>query len=241
MGCLQERCWTVVRAALLPALALGLTQALAQAGDAGEAGAAWSLSEQDSADCRATPALHVPAYSCPWPGLWGCKSVRRCGGGLNFSFSLPSARPASEAAPLDLSAEIGEAGAVSDVLQAPRWQAARPEAVPQADTEPEEQGLASWYGARFHRRRTASGERFDMNDFTAAHRTLPFGTLVCVRSLLTGRSVRVRINDRGPYVAGRVIDISQAAARALGLTALGTKPVVLQEPLATGRCPSESP
>ncbi len=90
-----------------------------------------------------------------------------------------------------------------------------------------EQGAASWYGRRFHGRRTASGERYDMNALTAAHRTLPFGTLVRVRSQVTGREVDVRINDRGPHVAGRIIDLSQAAAEALGLMGLGIKPVVL--------------
>jgi rare lipoprotein A len=88
-----------------------------------------------------------------------------------------------------------------------------------------ETGLASWYGPGFHRRRTASGERFDMHALTAAHRTLPFGTLVCVRSQATGRDVVVRINDRGPHVANRVLDLSRGAALALGMGGLGLKPV----------------
>ncbi len=90
-----------------------------------------------------------------------------------------------------------------------------------------EEGMASWYGARFHTRRTASGERFDMNDFTAAHRTLPFGTRVCVRSLVTGRAVQVRINDRGPHSPSRIVDLSRAAAQSLGLLGLGIKPVAI--------------
>lgn len=90
-----------------------------------------------------------------------------------------------------------------------------------------EEGMASWYGARFHSRRTASGERFDMNDFTAAHRTLPFGTRVCVRSLVTGRAVQVRINDRGPHSQNRIVDLSRAAAQSLGLLGLGIKPVAI--------------
>lgn len=102
--------------------------------------------------------------------------------------------------------------------------------------------MASWYGARFHRSRTASGERFDMNEFTAAHRTLPFGTRVCVRSLVTGRSVQVRINDRGPHSPGRIIDVSRAAAGALGLLGLGTKPVVVSQAPgdAAAPCPDAS-
>jgi len=91
-----------------------------------------------------------------------------------------------------------------------------------------DQGLASWYGPGLHGRRTASGERFDRSEFTAAHRTLPFGTRVCVRSLVTGKTVMVRINDRGPFGADdRVVDLSQAAARELGMIGLGIKPVQL--------------
>ena len=75
-----------------------------------------------------------------------------------------------------------------------------------------EQGQASWYGNRFHGRLTASGERYDKNALTAAHKTLPFGTVVRVRSLLNGREVDVRINDRGPFVDDRIIDLSYTAA-----------------------------
>jgi rare lipoprotein A len=90
-----------------------------------------------------------------------------------------------------------------------------------ADAEPEltigEHGLASWYGPRFHGKRTASGARFDMHAFTAAHPSLPFGTRVLVRNLATGRAVEVRITDRGPHLRRRIIDLSLAAARAIGL------------------------
>ncbi|WP_439126738.1 septal ring lytic transglycosylase RlpA family protein [Ramlibacter humi] len=90
-----------------------------------------------------------------------------------------------------------------------------------------EEGPASWYGLAFHGRRTASGERFDMKAFTAAHPWLPFGTRVLVRNPRNGRSIVVRINDRGPHVAGRIIDLSHAAAQALGLLGVGTRSVVL--------------
>ena len=90
-----------------------------------------------------------------------------------------------------------------------------------------EQGGASWYGPRFHGRRTASGERYDMHALTAAHRTLPFGTLVRVRSLVNGREVDVRINDRGPFSRLRVIDLSRAAAVELDMLGLGIKNVLL--------------
>ena len=91
-------------------------------------------------------------------------------------------------------------------------------------------GGAPWYGLQFHQRRTASGERFDMGALTAAHPSLPFGTLVCVRSMVNGRVVLVRINDRGPYARGRIIDLSRAAADVLGMLGLGLKQVVLTLP-----------
>jgi rare lipoprotein A len=90
-----------------------------------------------------------------------------------------------------------------------------------------ERGRASWYGAQFHGRRTASGENYDKYALTAAHKTLPFGTIVRVRSLKLGREVDVRINDRGPFAPGRVIDVSQAAAEALGLMGAGVAEVSL--------------
>ncbi len=78
-------------------------------------------------------------------------------------------------------------------------------------------GIASWYGHPYHGRRTASGEVYNMNDMTAAHRTLPFKTRVKVHNLENGRDVTVRINDRGPFVEGRIIDLSFAAAQAMGM------------------------
>lgn len=88
-------------------------------------------------------------------------------------------------------------------------------------TEMPQNGKASWYGKQFQGRKTASGERFDRNQLTAAHRTLPFGTMVLVKSQTTGKSVRVRINDRGPFTEGRIIDLSQAAAAELGMLQKG--------------------
>lgn len=78
-------------------------------------------------------------------------------------------------------------------------------------------GMASWYGPGFHGRKTASGERFNQHALTAAHKTLPLGTLVQVRNLDNNRSVVVTINDRGPFVRGRVIDLSRGAAQKIGL------------------------
>jgi len=91
-----------------------------------------------------------------------------------------------------------------------------------------EVGMASYYGDALQGRRTASGERFDMHALTAAHPTLPFGTRVKVTNLENGRSVVVRINDRGPFVDGRVIDLSHAAARELRFLGRGTTRVRLE-------------
>lgn len=82
-------------------------------------------------------------------------------------------------------------------------------------------GKASWYGRGFHGKRTASGEKFNMYDLTAAHRTLPFGTMLEITYLKTNQKVDVRVNDRGPFIRGRVVDISYQAAKSLGLLADG--------------------
>jgi rare lipoprotein A len=89
-----------------------------------------------------------------------------------------------------------------------------------------EEGIASWYGAAHHGKKTASGERFDAyRAFTAAHKTLPFDVCANVENLKSGKSVRVRINDRGPFAKGRVIDLSKAAAAELGLVSSGVAKV----------------
>jgi rare lipoprotein A len=90
------------------------------------------------------------------------------------------------------------------------------------------EGVASYYASDFNGRKTASGELYDMNELTAAHRTLPFGTKVKVTNLDTGKTVVVRINDRGPFKDDRVIDLSLGAAKQLGLIAMGTGRVILQ-------------
>jgi len=90
-----------------------------------------------------------------------------------------------------------------------------------------EEGRASWYGPGFHGHSTTCGERYDMHAMTAAHKILPMNTMVRVTNLDNGRNVTVRINDRGPFVSGRVIDLSLAAARGLGMTGNGTARVRL--------------
>lgn len=91
-----------------------------------------------------------------------------------------------------------------------------------------ERGIASWYGDKFHGRKTSNGEIYDMYALTAAHKTLPLGVDVRVTRLDNGRSVVVRVNDRGPFVAGRIIDLSYSAARQLDMTDVGTAPVQVQ-------------
>lgn len=88
-----------------------------------------------------------------------------------------------------------------------------------------EEGEASWYGRRHHGHLTASGQRFDMFDLTAAHRALRFGSVVQVENLRNGLTVVVRINDRGPFIHGRIIDLSQAAAERLAMLRAGVVPV----------------
>ncbi len=92
----------------------------------------------------------------------------------------------------------------------------------------EQEGVASWYGGKFHGRLTANGEIFNTHEMTAAHKHLPFGTMVKVTNLANGKSVQVRINDRGPFVDNRIIDLSHAAASALDMIKTGTSPVRLR-------------
>ncbi len=105
--------------------------------------------------------------------------------------------------------------------------ATRPSAVSPRLPQEELAGLASWYGHPYHGRKTANGETYDMGGLTAAHRTLPFHSRVRVERMDNGRQIDVRINDRGPFVEGRVIDLSQEAARRLGMLEKGVAPVRL--------------
>ena len=89
-------------------------------------------------------------------------------------------------------------------------------------------GYASWYGGKFHGRRTANGEIFDTHKFTAAHKTLPFDTVIRVKNLENGKTTIVRINDRGPFIEGRVIDLSYAAAKEIGMLEKGIVRVSLE-------------
>ena len=116
---------------------------------------------------------------------------------------------------------------VSVPSSVPTIDSTQPDAMSVASARELERGGASWYGPGFHGKRTANGERYDMNALTAAHKTLPFGTMVRVKSLVNGREVLVRITDRGPFIRNRVIDLSRAAAVELDMLNLGFKQVVL--------------
>ena len=93
---------------------------------------------------------------------------------------------------------------------------------PKEDFEYEETGIASWYGSKFHGRKTANGERFDMNFLSAAHRTLPMPSIVRVTNLENGRTLNLKVNDRGPFARGRILDVSRRAAQLLGFEKQGT-------------------
>jgi rare lipoprotein A len=107
---------------------------------------------------------------------------------------------------------------------------APPTAKPPPGRQPNimETGVASWYGPTFHGKTTASGEIFNQEKFTAAHRSLPWGSRVKVTNLANGKSVELRINDRGPFAKGRIIDVSRAAARALGMMESGIATVEVE-------------
>ena len=151
-------------------------------------------------------------------GLVACSTVPPVSPNVSIATTAPkpAAAPAVKA---DSAIELPAATSSNDAPQTSRYT---------ANTELElERGGASWYGPRFHGRLTANGERYDMNALTAAHKTLPFGTMVRVKSLVNGREVLVRITDRGPFIRNRIIDLSRAAAVELDMLNLGFKQVVL--------------
>lgn len=115
--------------------------------------------------------------------------------------------------------------AVCTAMSACSW---IPKGESELDIGIKDRGIASWYGEQFHGRLAANGEIFDMSALTAAHRTLPLGSMVRVVNLQNGRHVRVRINDRGPYVNGRILDLSYAAASQLGMVEGGVSVVQLE-------------
>lgn len=200
----RRRHWKLLALAALCSSLVGCAQVPVASGDGdAEAGAQALVSGADAAPAPAPAVTAAPSAG---------KRASRA------AWTVRSA-PESHLPPQPSAAAPAEgAGETAD---------ANPEfaLVPSRDSD--QQGMASWYGPGLHGRLTASGERFDKQEFTAAHRSFAFGSRVCVRSAATGKTVVVRINDRGPFSPGRVIDLSQAAAQELGLVGLGIKPVEL--------------
>jgi rare lipoprotein A len=166
---------------------------------------------------RALPALAAALL------LAGCGALRMPGGGEapDRGASLPtppSSRPATPRA--EPAPKVQTPPAPSAQGDAPEPASPAPEPDAQVDAPEIETGLASWYGKPFHGRRTASGEVYDMNAMSAAHKTMPLPSFALVRNPANGREVVVRVNDRGPFKPGRIIDLSRAAARLLGIAGL---------------------
>jgi rare lipoprotein A len=121
----------------------------------------------------------------------------------------------------------------ADAKDAPVYSDDSEIAIAPAAGEFQQKGNASWYGREFQGKKTASGEKFNMNDLTAAHKTLPLGSVVLVKNLENGKTVKVRINDRGPFAKNRIIDLSHAAAKKLDMISSGEAPVAIKV-LSTG-------
>lgn len=160
-----------------------------------------------------SPVFPAPAVAeaspVPAPGFAAATGKHRTRGQRDAMQSMAALAPAGLSTPTELHAQVEGASF--------------------------QQGAASWYGPGFHNRLTANGERFNMHALTAAHKTLPFGTIVRVVSPQTGKSVVVRINDRGPYAKGRIIDLSSGAADRLGLKGHGVTRVMLYKVKAGGK------
>jgi rare lipoprotein A len=126
--------------------------------------------------------------------------------------------------------QLGNASPLTTIPGRPQPTVAEPQPAQQVAVRSvsTQRGQASWYGSGFHGRKTASGERYNQYEMTAAHKRLRFGTRVRVTNLNNGRSVIVRINDRGPFVRGRVIDLSRSGAQALGMIGSGVAPVSVE-------------
>jgi rare lipoprotein A (peptidoglycan hydrolase) len=150
------------------------------------------------------------------PMAWGCIV------GVTLLWCIAGCGLKQEPVPLPPVPQAHEKAAPAPAPQA------KEEAAPAGKPETTQVGTASWYGPGFQGQETASGETFDQHALTAAHRTLPLGTEAKVTNLETGQSVNVTINDRGPYVQGRQLDLSQAAAKQIGLTKQGVTKVKIE-------------
>lgn len=186
------------------------------------------------------PARRVLADELQGHGFtdWPCRGSRPFRFALLLSISIAVAgcghRTYTTRAPAPAPQQAPAPGAQIPAPSGPPPAAERQPAVPGQYVE---KGIASWYGAPFNGHRTSDGEIYNMYEFTAAHRTLPFGSVVQVTDLSNGRQIDVRINDRGPFVNNRIIDLSYSAAKALGMVGPGTAPVRLQ--VVSGPSPVE--
>src|SRR5256885_11535821 len=140
----------------------------------------------------------------------------------------PARVAVAPAPPVDQAEQPVPEGTPPDVAEKEQTRPPEPSPSPEVEVTPGnksiqvETGIASWYGAPYHNRRGSNGEVYDMNAMTAAHRTLPLGSIVRVTNAASGKSALVRITDRGPFIQGRLIDLSQAAAKQIGLVQKGT-------------------
>ncbi len=174
----------------------------------------------DRAGQRVAGSLRSRSVTCSDPFIGPCwPALRRAATGSKRG------RLSRRGCSILFAALLTITGAASDLG---RGESASPRVLRSESPRPSEAGLASWYGHPYHGRKAANGERYDMDRLTAAHRSLPFGTRVRVHSLRSGKTVEVRITDRGPFVEGRLIDLSRAAARVLGFQRAGLELVRLE-------------
>lgn len=177
-------------------------------------------------------AMSAPAFRPPLGLLFGLMALLILAGCATGPGSSPSKDGPPKMTPADLAKLPDPEPKVEPIRQGgPN----KPYSVlgqsyqPMASDEPwKQRGLASWYGQKFHGRRTASGELFSLHGLTAAHRTLPIPSYVRVRHIASGREVIVRVNDRGPFHSSRVLDLSYAAALKLGIVAMGSAEVEIE-------------
>lgn len=172
------------------------------------------------------------AKNASFAGLFAALALSACAAQQSPAPDAPPpAEPAPHAAAAPAAPAAQHAAAAPAAKKAARQSAAKKADKTEKTAKFSQTGKASWYGPGFHGKKTANGERFDMNTLTAAHRTLPISSRVRVTNLANGKSVVVRINDRGPYHGNRVMDLSKAAAQELGFIRTGTAQVKI-EPLA---------
>ena len=169
---------------------------------------------------KSAPVFELPEVSTPKPQLRAAKPV--------------PVQPAPIPAPAQPEIVSNDDGSILDDVDTElyahqrvgrRYKVFGKSYTPKHQPDYDETGLASWYGPKFHGKLTASGETFDMHGMSAAHKTLPLNSLVHVENLMTGKTLVLRVNDRGPFVKGRIIDLSKAAAVELGLLKDGLKRV----------------